>query len=123
MLFATQAMAGEPHGIWKTKADQTGAYLLVEVLDCMDDRSKLCAVIRKVVNSQHQEIVGRQIFWNLEADNQNKWKNGRIWDVSNDKVYRAKVTLDGNTMRVEGCVAIFCDGQNWSPPELNTPLQ
>jgi uncharacterized protein (DUF2147 family) len=114
VLFATQSLAGEAYGIWKTEVDGTGAYLLVEVADCDADAKKLCAKIIKVINSEHQEIVGKQIFWNLTSYKQNKWKNGKIWDVPNDRVYPAKVTLDKDTMRVEGCIAILCDGQNWS---------
>ncbi len=114
VLLASPAMASQPYGIWKTQTDKSGAYLLVEVLDCANDRSKLCAEIREVINSENREIVGKPIFWSLESAKAGNWVNGEVWDVENDKIYAGKVTMGESQLRVEGCVSIFCDGQNWS---------
>ena len=113
-LLTNSAMASQPYGIWKTQTDKSGAYLLVEVHDCINDTSKLCADIREVINSENQAIVGKPIFWNLEPTKAGKWGKGEVWDVANDKIYAAKVTMGESELRVEGCVSIFCDGQNWS---------
>jgi hypothetical protein len=44
-------------------------------------------------------------------------RSTEIWDVANNKIYKGRMMLGEAAMRVEGCVAIFCDGQNWSRVE------
>ncbi|MFT4794934.1 MAG: hypothetical protein ACJAVR_002431 [Paracoccaceae bacterium] len=117
ILFATQASANEPFGVWQTITDDTGAYLLVDVQPCAADAAKLCSTVTEVINSPHQNLVGRPLFWDLEATDDNKWENGKVWDAATDKVYDAQVTLGKTAMRVEGCVSLFCDGQNWKRPQ------
>ena len=116
-LIATQAIASEPFGIWQTKSDDNGAYLLVEVLPCETDEAKLCSRVTEVINSPHQEIVGRPIFWDMVTEDGKNWDRGRVWDALTNEEYDAKVILGKTALRVEGCVGILCDGQNWKRPE------
>ncbi|MEO0924159.1 MAG: DUF2147 domain-containing protein, partial [Pseudomonadota bacterium] len=30
-----------------------------------------------------------------------------------DKVYKSKMSLSGNALKVSGCVAVICRSQNW----------
>ncbi|MEM9794644.1 MAG: DUF2147 domain-containing protein, partial [Pseudomonadota bacterium] len=39
---------------------------------------------------------------------------GQIWAPDDDKTYRSNMALDGDSLKVEGCVAIFCRGQTWT---------
>ena len=117
MIVATQASAADPYGLWQTITDKTGAHLLVDVQPCESDAAKLCGNVAKVVNSPAQELVGRKIFWDLEKTEDNKWENGKVWDVLTDKEYGSQVTLGKTALRVEGCVLSFCDGQNWKRPK------
>lgn len=120
MLVATQASAAEPYGVWQTITDETGAHLLVNVHPCEADEAKLCGTIAEVVNSNDpaaKDLIDRPIFWNLEPTKENHWANGTIYDVQSDTDYDSRVILGKTALRVEGCVATFCDGQNWKRPQ------
>ena len=39
---------------------------------------------------------------------------GKIWQPSTDKVFASKMTLEGDTLYVSGCVAIICKKQTWT---------
>ena len=114
LWLSAPAFAAEPFGIWQTENGKTGAYLHVDVSPCRGNRALLCGYIHKTFKTPHTEIVGLPIFWDLEQVGAGHWANGRVWDAENRKVYRAKVTLGQNTLRVEGCVGIICDGQSWT---------
>ncbi len=119
MLVATHASAAEPYGIWQTITDDTGAHLLVNVHPCEGDAAKLCGTIAEVVNSTNpaaKDLVDRPIFWDLEVTEENHWANGTVYDVQTDTDYNSRVILGKTALRVEGCVATFCDGQNWKRP-------
>jgi uncharacterized protein (DUF2147 family) len=120
LFAASHAAANEPFGIWQTITDDTGAHLLVDVQPCATDSAKLCGTVSQVVNSpapEAQQLVGRAIFWDLELATENNWANGQVYDVLTDTVYDSKVILGKTALRVEGCVASFCDGQNWKRPQ------
>ena len=113
MSVSVSSLAAEPFGVWLTETGRTGAYLHVEVAPCKDNGTLLCGYIRETFETPHIEIVGRPIFWDLEKVNETQWANGRVWDAENRRVYKAKVTLHQTELRVEGCLGMICDGQNW----------
>ena len=120
MLIATQASAAEPYGVWQTITDETGAHLLVNVHPCETDEAKLCGTIAEVVDSSNpaaKDLINRPIFWDLEPAEENHWDNGTVFDVPSGKEYNSRVILGKAALRVEGCVATFCDGQNWKRPK------
>ena len=120
ILVATQVSAAEPFGIWQTMTDETGAHLLVNVHPCESDEGKLCGTIAEVVNSTNpaaKDLINRPIFWDLEPTKENHWANGTVYDVQTDTDYDSRVILGKTALRVEGCVATFCDGQNWKRPQ------
>lgn len=120
LVAATQALANEPYGIWQTITDDTGAHLLVDVHPCEADAQKLCSTVKEVVNSNDPaaaELIGRAIFWDMEKVEDNLWENGTVYDVLTDTDYDSRVILGKTAIRVEGCVASFCDGQNWKRPK------
>jgi uncharacterized protein (DUF2147 family) len=55
-----------------------------------------------IVSDFHREAPGR-------------WGDGKIYDPNDGKTYRSKMNAapDG-TLRVSGCVAIFCKEQTWT---------
>lgn len=116
-LLTTPTLANEPYGTWETKKDASGAYLHVKVEPCPDDEKLLCANVVKTFETPHTEIVGRKIFWDLETEDGQNWSGGQVWDAATDKTYDAKVILGKTRLRVEGCVSLFCEGQNWTRVE------
>lgn len=112
-LCATAALADPVEGIWKTEVDD-GAYAHVAIAPC---GAKLCGTIARTFNASGEYAspnIGKPIVWDMEAKGDGAYGNGKIWQPSTDKIYRSKMALSGNTLKVSGCVGPICKGQTWS---------
>lgn len=114
MPFA--AHAGDPSGVWKTEPNDEGSYLKVEIGPCGE---KLCGVILGGFRADGSENAdyehkGRDMIVDMVADGENEWEDGTIWAPDDDETYDAKMELDGDVLRVEGCVLFICRGQDWT---------
>ena len=53
------------------------------------------------------------------ASDQKAFKGGKVYDPRRGKTYKSKLHLnDDGTLRVEGCLAFICDGENWRPLDI-----
>jgi len=117
ILFATSA-ASESDGVfgtWQTKASDKG-YLHVLIEECGD---ALCGTIVNAYNLENEvsadyEHVGKKMLWDMKASGDTSWKKGKIWDPSKDKTYKSKMSLNGDTLSVSGCVLVVCRAQDWT---------
>lgn len=114
MLAAAPALAQDASGTWKTETSDAGAHLEVRIGACSYDTAKTCGVITKVVGSDNQSIVGQAIIKDMQPNGTGRWNRGTIWAPDDDKTYRSNMELSGNLLKVEGCIAVFCRGQNWT---------
>lgn len=101
-------------GVWQTQVDD-GAYAHVTVSPC---GAKLCGVISRTFNSDGEYAsanIGKPIVWDMVPGNGGKYGSGRIWQPSTDKVFRSKMALSGDVLKVSGCVAggLICKKQTW----------
>lgn len=109
------AFAADPvEGIWKTQVDE-GAYAHVTISPC---GSQFCGVISRTFNAQGEfksENVGKQIVRNMKAKGGGVYA-GKVWRPSNDKIYVGRITLNGNSMKLAGCImgGLLCSGQTWT---------
>ena len=108
---AGAALADPVTGTWKTETGETGGYLHVKIAPC---GSNICGTIDKVVNNDNQSIVGRQMIWDMQAKGGGSYSGGKIWAPDADKTYRSKMSLNGNSLKVSGCVGPICRGQTWT---------
>ncbi len=115
-------------GVWLT-ADG-GAQ--VRVAPCADQVDQLCGTIvwlkdalderGQPVRDAHnpkpelrsREILGLELLHGLRRRSAGHWTGGRVYNSDNGKSYRAsiQVTKQG-TLRIDGCLLIFCSGQTW----------
>lgn len=114
-LAAAPAFAADPSGLWRTEANDEGSYLVVEVKPCGD---KVCGVIVDARTSSGEsrpsyEHIGRSIITGMVPDGENKWDDGEIWAPDEDKTYSSSMELKGEVLAVEGCILVFCRGQDW----------
>ncbi|PJE26172.1 hypothetical protein PSM7751_01300 [Pseudooceanicola marinus] len=112
-LGAGAAMADPVEGIWKTEVDD-GSYAHVTFAPC---GAALCGVISRTFNNsgEYQSANrGKPIVWDMQAEGNGKYGDGRIWQPSTDKVYRSKMELSGDVLRVAGCVGPICKKQTWT---------
>jgi uncharacterized protein (DUF2147 family) len=85
--------------------------LLVAIAPCDDS---LCGTITKVMNSENLSSLGKPIIWDMKAKGGGSYSGGKIWAPDTDKTYRSKMALDGDAMKVSGCVGPICRGQIWT---------
>jgi uncharacterized protein (DUF2147 family) len=58
--------------------------------------------------------IGRQIIIDMVPQGDGNYE-GEVWRPSNDKIYIGNMTLNGDQLRLRGCVlgGIICSGQDW----------
>jgi len=111
---AGAAWAADPvEGVWKTEVDD-GAFAHISMKACGSD---ICGTIAKAFDASgpiDSANVGKRIVWDMTPEGGGKYGSGKIWRPSNDKVYRSKMSLNGNALKVSGCVGPICLGQTWT---------
>ena len=102
-------------GTYKTQPDDNGNFGHVELYDC---DGAICGVIRKAFDGSGSEInsanIGKRMIWDMQAKGGGSYSGGKIWAPDRDKVYSSKMELDGNALKVSGCVFGICRGQDWT---------
>lgn len=116
MLFAAgAAFAADPvEGIWKTQEDE-GSYAHVTIAPC---GAAFCGVISRTFKdgAEYQsENLGRQIVIDMVLQDDGTY-DGQVWRPSNDKIYVGGIELNGDSMKLAGCVAggLICKKQTWT---------
>ena len=115
--MAGAAAADPVLGIWKTEVDD-GSYAHVEMYSCGE---RICGKFARTFNSEGEfqsANLGRKFVWDMAAAGDGTYshdKSGRIWRPSNDKTYKAKMTLQSpDTLIVQGCLGPICPKQTWT---------
>lgn len=123
------AMAADVTGLWATEAQKSH----VRIEPCGE---RLCGVIvwlkepnddqgrpkRDIFNQDESQrdraIVGLRLLSGFEMSGGASWSGGRIYNPEDGKTYKSKISLqDDKTLKVEGCVLIFCKSQIWTRVE------
>jgi uncharacterized protein (DUF2147 family) len=61
-----------------------------------------------------QNIIGTTILIDMKAAGNNRW-NGEIYNPEDGKTYSGSIVVVGpDILRVEGCLLVFCGGENWT---------
>ncbi len=115
VLAATTAGAEGVFGVWQTQATDDGRYLQVETKPCADDSSKVCGAIVGAFGGARADSVGKPMIWDMVPDGPNTWDDGRIWKPDEDKIYDAGMKLQGDVLKVSGCIlgGLICKSQKW----------
>ena len=117
-LSATALAGSGAEGVWKTEPNEEGGYLEITMGPCTADASKTCGVISSAHNGEGPntgyEHLGKLMVKDMEPDGDNAFTDGTIWDPEADKTYKSKMQAEGDKLRVDGCIAFFCSGQNWT---------
>ena len=102
-------------GIWKTEPVANIGYLYINIEPCNEH---LCGTITSAFNPEGEpnlayEHLGKDMVWNMSQKSEMSWGGGKIWDPRGSKIYKSKMTVDGDLLRVSGCFLMFCSGQDW----------
>ena len=116
-LVSGVALAADPvFGTWKTKPDDNGNYGHVDV---KARGSKICGTLVKAFDGAGKEIksdnVGKKIIWDMVAQGNGAYGDGKVWSPDRNKTYSSKMALKGNGLAVKGCILGICrDGGTWT---------
>ncbi|TAL60131.1 MAG: DUF2147 domain-containing protein [Legionella sp.] len=119
--------AQSPAGTWTTIDDKTGAKRAVVKLSVAG--GTLNGSIIKVFPQpgdtgicskcpgafKDKKIQGLGFIWGLKDQGNGVWSGGSILDPKTGKIYKAKVTIDGNKLYVRGYIGVSALGrtQTW----------
>ncbi len=112
--FASSAAAQEAAvGVWQTEVDD-GAYAHITMAPC---GNAICGVISRTFNAdgEYQSAnIGRTLVIDMVPQGGGAYE-GSVWRPSNNKIYVGKMDVNGNALRLRGCVAggLICSSQNW----------
>lgn len=114
LMISTPAFADPVLGLYKTQSGDDGKFGHVEIYQC---DASICGVIRKSFESTGAETpsdnIGRRMIWDMKAEGDGDYGQGRIWAPDRDKTYKSKMSLSGNILKVSGCVIGICRAQTW----------
>ncbi|WP_339822910.1 DUF2147 domain-containing protein [uncultured Parasphingorhabdus sp.] len=124
MAFATPALAADSiQGDWITQDRDA----IVKISKC---GTTVCGRIykylvtppdgagQKDINNpdkklRNRTLLGMAILTGFTPDGK-IWR-GKVYDPKSGKSYRSEVSLNSaNSLKMKGCVAFFCQGQNWT---------
>jgi uncharacterized protein (DUF2147 family) len=112
--LAAPAMAADPVlGIWQTEVDD-GAYAHVKMAPCGD---KICGHIARTFKDSGEyksPNIGLKLVWDMDAAGGGKYQNGKIFQPSTGKTFKSKLAMNGNVLKVSGCVGPICKKQTWA---------
>ncbi|SDF12327.1 Uncharacterized conserved protein, DUF2147 family [Celeribacter baekdonensis] len=114
VAFAAPAFAADPVvGTWKTQVDD-GHYAYVDIAPC---GAQICGTIAKAFDANgpiKSDNIGKPIVWDMMAQGGGGYGKGKIWQPSTGKVFSSKMALNGDTLKVAGCVGPICKKQTWT---------
>ena len=115
LVAMTSAAGADPlEGIWQTEPDD-GAYAHVQIAPC---GANFCGVIARTFkdgNEYASPNKGKTLVIDMAPEGGGQYK-GQVWRPSNDNIYLGKIALNGDRMRLSGCVAggLICSKQTWA---------
>lgn len=126
LLTASPALAADPAGTWLSADGGTK----VRIVNCGDALCGTVVWLKQPIDKatgkpktdkdnpdaakRNRPMLGLQVIQNMRPNGADTW-SGQIYNADDGKTYRSNLMLQGpKKARVEGCVLIFCIGENWT---------
>ncbi len=77
-------------------------------------RNNTCTACLKTDKRYNKKIVGMIILTGLKKKGK-EWSGGQILDPNNGKIYKCKVWIEGNNLKLRGYIGPFYRTQTWVP--------
>ncbi|GAB4387584.1 DUF2147 domain-containing protein [Albidovulum sp.] len=112
--LAGAASADPLEGVWKTEVDD-GAYAHVTISPCGE---AFCGVISRTFRADGEyksPNLGKTLVIDMVPKGDGAYA-GKVWRPSNDKIYIGKIRLEGDRLKLSGCIAggLLCSRQDWT---------
>ncbi|QJF50742.1 DUF2147 domain-containing protein [Roseobacter ponti] len=108
-------VAADPlEGTWQTEPDE-GAYAHVMIEPCGDNFCGKIARTFKDGAEYQSPNLGKALVIDMAPEGDGNYR-GQVWRPSNDRIYLGKIALNGDRMKLSGCVAggLICSKQTWA---------
>jgi uncharacterized protein (DUF2147 family) len=119
LAFSTSlAVAAEPVGEWLV----TDGYAHIRIEKCGDQYWGVVSWEQQPgmdsnnpdPAKRNRPTLGMPVLLGMKATQTNRW-DGQIYNSENGKTYTGNISLSSpDVLRVEGCLLIFCGGQDWT---------
>ncbi len=116
--FATPTLADDIFGVWQTEPDD-GTYAHITMKPC---GAKICGVYSRSFVAEGEDAgkeqkspnVGKNLMYDVVSEGDGNYK-GKLFRFSNEKEYTGTLKLNGNKLRMGGCVfgGLICSKQTW----------
>lgn len=143
-ILSVSAFAADVTGVWQTEQYKgitggggKGKYDQVRIHACEDNPENICGTIVKSFLNDGSEntedsFVGAPMLKDLKPKmvkdkktkekmvKENAFSKGEIWHPHMDKYFKSSIELDEqdpNILHLNGCIAFFCMGQDWTRVE------
>jgi uncharacterized protein (DUF2147 family) len=126
LLMASPALAADPAGTWlsadggsKVRIVNCGASLCGTVVWLKEPVDKATGKPKTDKDNpdtakRNRPMLGLQVIQGMRPNGADTW-SGQIYNADDGKTYRSNLMLQSpKKARVEGCVLIFCIGENWT---------
>lgn len=114
-LMAMPAAADPALGIWQTQPDRKDLTSHIAISAC---GAALCGTVLRAFDKEGRDIVtpnvGRRLFWDMQPRGDGHYDGGTVEIASMNLRARAKMKLQGDSLRVTGCKGPACFGQTWT---------
>ena len=124
-VFLAQPANADPRGVWITEGNESR----IEIQSCGD---RLCGTIvwmqepnnddgspkldteNENASLRDRHILGIDLLSDFVDMGGGKWAEGKIYNPQDGRTYRSELqVIDASTLKVSGCVFIFCQAQTW----------
>ena len=114
MTAAGMAAADPLEGLWQTETDD-GAFAHVQIEPC---GANFCGkIVRSFKDGTAFESPnrGKTLVIDMAPQGGGNYE-GKVWRPSNDKIYLGKIALNGDSIKLRGCIAggLLCSKQTWA---------
>lgn len=106
-LLAAPAALADPSGVYVSQSKETK----VRFDKC---GSSFCGTIAWT-KSGDRSLVGRRMIYDVRQTGDNAWE-GRLWNYQDGKTYKGKLSIQGDDLKLAGCVlgGMICRNQIWT---------
>lgn len=71
------------------------------------------------INNKKEElrsrpILGMQMISELKPNDEGGWEDGKIYNPRDGGTYASKASLEGDVLKVKGCILFLCKTQDWT---------
>jgi uncharacterized protein (DUF2147 family) len=118
LTAALPAQAGDPSGLWRLSDGK----VTVKVSNCGKGLCGRIVALKKPLDKhgnpkldkenpnpalRSRPVIGLSLLQDMQPSGEGHWE-GAIYNPDDGRTYAAKMTVNGDVMKVKGCIVVFC---------------